>query len=84
MRTIIKETGEQQVHSDENGREYVYRKDFIAGGDMQKEFSLSLCYSRMGGVLIDRVEEAITPIVERMIHDRQPERTLGPGTANEL
>jgi hypothetical protein len=48
MRSIIHEDAEQQVHSDENGREYVYRKDFIAGGDMKTEFSLSLVYSRPG------------------------------------
>jgi len=51
MRTIINETGEQQIQSDENGREYVYRKDFIAGGDGKQEFSLSLVYSRPGRIV---------------------------------
>jgi hypothetical protein len=48
MRTIIEENSGQQVQSDEDGREYVYRKDFVAGGDMKQEFSLSLVYSRKG------------------------------------
>jgi len=50
MRSIIHEDAEQQVHSDENGREYVYRKDFVAGGDLKTEFSLSLVYSRHGRI----------------------------------
>jgi len=54
MRSIIEENGEQQVQSDENGREYVYRKDFVALGDGKQEFSLSLVYSRPG-----RIREAL-------------------------
>ena len=50
MRTILTETDEQQVQSDENGREYVYRKDFVACGDGKSEYSLSLVYSRPGRI----------------------------------
>jgi len=53
MRSIIEETGEQQVQSDENGREYVYRKDFVALGDGKHEFSLSLVYSRPGRIAVE-------------------------------
>lgn len=62
MRTIIRENDEQQVHSDENGREYVYRKDFVAGGDGKSEFSLSLVYSRRGRIEKDKNEEHISPL----------------------
>jgi len=50
MRTIVSETDSQQIQSDENGFEYIFRKDFIADGDFKKEFSLSLVYSRPGRV----------------------------------
>jgi hypothetical protein len=71
MRTIIKENGEQQIQSDENGHEYVYRKDFVAGGDMKNEFSLSLVYSRPGRI-----------VEEKNNTDGPPDRSLGTGAAN--
>lgn len=51
MRSIIKEDAEQQIQSDENGREYIYRKDFVAGGDMKNEFSPALIFSRTGRIV---------------------------------
>ena len=50
MRTVISEDLYGQVQGDEDGREYVYRKDFVAGGDGTMEFSLSLMYSRKGNL----------------------------------
>lgn len=50
MRTIIREDDEQQVQGDENGNEFIYRKDFIAKGDFKTEFSLCLVYQRKGKI----------------------------------
>jgi hypothetical protein len=46
MRKILREDDEFQTQGDEDGREYLYRKDFIAKGDFKTEYSLSLCYTR--------------------------------------
>lgn len=48
MRSVIKDDEELQTQSDENGREYVYRKDYLRTGDQRNEYSLSLVYSRVG------------------------------------
>lgn len=50
MRSIIKEDEEIQIQSDKNGREYVYRKDYLRSGDQINEFSLALVYSREGRI----------------------------------
>lgn len=61
MRVIYKESEDQQFQRDPNGFEYVYRKDFVSGGDMKNEYSLSLVYSRKAkdGTILKTIEPQI-------------------------
>jgi len=57
MRRILSESDEQQIQGDENGREFIYRKDFISTGDRSTEYSLALMYSRKSKILTTGEED---------------------------
>jgi len=57
MRRVIEDSRNEQVQGDENGRQYVFRKDFIARGDCKEEYSLSLMYCRCPAKSFIGIEE---------------------------
>jgi len=78
MRKIISEDKYEQHHVDDNGREFIYRKDFISGGDMNTEFSLALIYSRPYRVI------TTPPIAKSEGHENIESRALGSGASDDL
>jgi hypothetical protein len=46
VRRILSDNFDEQVQADENGRCFIFRKDYLARGDGKTEYSLSLMYTR--------------------------------------